>query len=123
MRSALISLAAMTLIAFPALAVAAPLTQQINTTNQGGSAVTLSSLERFINDAFTICVRVAALAVVGGLAYAGFLMATAGGNPEKFKKAKETLKQVIYGAIVIFGIGVIVNTIANFAASPTQILR
>jgi hypothetical protein len=88
-----------------------------------GSAITLTSLQSFIADAVSIFLVIASLAVVAGIAYAGFTMATAGGDEAKFKKGKTMLWQVIIGGAVIFGVGLIVNTIADFAQQPTQIFR
>ena len=88
-----------------------------------GTAITLSSLVMFIQQAVYVLWGIAGLAIVGGLAYAGFLMVTAAGDEAKFKKGKTMLGQVIIGAAVILGIGLIVNTIANFAVNPTNILR
>jgi len=88
-----------------------------------GTPVTLNSLETFISSAVGVFFRLAAVAVVGALAYAGFLMVTAGNNTQRFEQGKKMLQQVVIGAAVIFGIGIIVNTIAHFAMNPTGVIR
>ena len=90
---------------------------------EDATPITLTSLETFIGDAVGIFFRIAAIVVVGALAYAGFLMITSGSDTKRYEQGKNMLKQVLIGAAVIFGIGIIVNTIADFAAQPTQIFR
>ena len=88
-----------------------------------GTVITLSSLEGFVNTLVGTFLRIAAVLVVGGLIYAGFLMATSPGDSKRYEQGKKMLWQVIVGALVIFGIGIIVNTIASFATNPSAIVH
>lgn len=88
-----------------------------------GTPITLSTIVLLVNAIVRALWTIAGIAVVGGLAYAGFLMVTAGGDEKRFGKGKTVLWQVIIGALVIAGIGLIMNTIANFAVNPVGVLR
>ena len=70
-----------------------------------------------------IIAGLAGLIVVGMIVWAGITMATAGGNDARYKTGKSMLVNAVIGALVIFGVGLIVNTIANFADNPDNVLQ
>ena len=88
-----------------------------------GTAITLSDIAKLINSVVGYIVIISAVIVVGVIVWAGIMMATAHGDENKFKKGQDILKQAIIGGIVIFGVGIIVRTIASFAQNPAGILR
>jgi hypothetical protein len=88
-----------------------------------GTPITIDDIVILIDDLVSLLSTIAAVAVVGFIIYAGLKMAMAKGDPKKFEEGKQMLKMAIIGGVVIFGVGVIVSTIAGFAQNPTQILR
>jgi hypothetical protein len=86
-----------------------------------GQAISGQDVIDFVASVIEDLLIVAALVVVGFIVYAGLKMATAGEDSGAFGKAKETLINAIIGAVVIFGVGIIVRTIANFATNPTGV--
>lgn len=85
--------------------------------------LTLTSIEGTITDLFQYFIDIAAVVVVGAFVWAAILMMTAGGDQARYQKGKDMLVQVVIGAAVIFGVGLIVNTIAHFATNPSDVLR
>ena len=65
---------------------------------------------------------VSGLVVTGFVVYAGITIATAGDSDTKMKKGRAMLKNAVWGALVVFGVGVIVATLASFAQTPTSII-
>lgn len=88
-----------------------------------GQTLTLSKIVQLVNDVVNVFVTIAGLAVVGFIVYAGFRMVTSRGNDTEFGAAKKMLYNAVIGAVVIFGVAIIVNTIASFAQRPTSIIR
>ncbi len=88
-----------------------------------GTPITLSDIMQLINSIVGYIVIISGVIVVGVIVWAGIMMATSGADSERFKKGQTILKQAVIGAIVIFGVGIIVRTIASFAQNPTGILR
>lgn len=115
MRKVLLSFAVITTLVVPLVAFAATAPQP----NIDGKPVTLDKLETFVKDVMDSLITIVSLVVVGAFIYAGFLMVTAGDNAAQFGKGKTALKHAAIGAAIVFGVGVIVNTIANFAGDPT----
>jgi hypothetical protein len=89
----------------------------------GGIPITLGSLEAWVTGAIRVFFTLAGVAVVAGLAYAAFLMVTTGSDPKRFKQGKDMMVQVLVGGAIIFGVGLIVNTVANFAQNPEGVVR
>ena len=87
-----------------------------------GNAITLRDIVLLVQRIMNVGIVLATLAVVGMIVYAGFMMATDSGSGDRYKKGKDILKYSIYGALVVFGVGLIVNTIANVAYDPTNVL-
>jgi hypothetical protein len=88
-----------------------------------GDTLTLSKILFLVEDLINVFITLATISVVAFIVYAGFKMATSRGNEAEFKKGKEILFNAIIGGVVIFGVGIIVRTIAAFGVSPTNILR
>lgn len=115
-RTSLIALAFIAIIATPMLALA-----QIPAPIEG-TAITLEDVVLLVQRVMNIGIIIATLAVVAMIVYAGFKMATSRGVEKDYEDGKKMLKYAIYGALVVFGVGLIVNTIANVAYDPTNAL-
>ena len=69
------------------------------------------------------------LMVLGGLlagivvVWAGIAYMTSGSDATKVKAAKDVLKAGLIGALIIFGSGVIINTIRALATDPLQFFQ
>jgi TRAP-type C4-dicarboxylate transport system permease small subunit len=87
-----------------------------------GNAITLRDIVTLVQRVMNVGIVIATLAIVAMIVYAGFKMATSRGQEKDYEAAKQTLKYAIYGALVVFGVGLIVNTIANVAYDPTRVL-
>lgn len=87
-----------------------------------GNAITLADVVYLVQRIMNIGIVLATLAIVAMIIYAGFKMATSAGDDTGYKKAKSILYQAIWGGLVVFGVGLIVNTIANVAFDPTRAL-
>ena len=57
--------------------------------------------------------RTASLLAVIFVIWAGLKFVTAGGDPKKYQSAKDNLKAVLLGILVIYGVYVIIATVAN----------
>ena len=88
-----------------------------------GTPITLSDIVQTVKDVLNYILIVSGLVVTGFIVWAGILIATAHDNENQRKKGIDTLKNAVIGAIIIFGVGVIANTLASFAQAPTQILQ
>lgn len=102
------------LYAVPALAVDGP------TPPVDAKPITLSNLVNIAETLVDVFISVAALIMMGGIVYTGLQMILARGDQAAFAKAKQQLWYVIIGSAVILGVGLIMNTIANFAKDPTR---
>lgn len=116
-RKALAGLMPVATLLVPTIALARPVPVPIS-----GTEITLRDVVLLVQRVMNVGIVLATLAVVAMIVYAGFMMATAAGNEDKYGKGKTTLKYAIYGALVVFGVGLIVNTIANVAYDPTNVL-
>lgn len=114
MRTALVIFAVATLLTVPSMAVAGDLP---------GEAIEINDIKRLVEQVVQLLITVAALAVVGFIVYGAFKMITSAGNPTKFQEGKKIVINAVIGAAVVFGVGVIVNTIADFADEPSSIIR
>lgn len=69
------------------------------------------------------------LMVLGGIlagivvVWAGIAYMTSGSDSARVKTAKDVLKAGLIGALIIFGSGVIINTIKALAANPLQFFQ
>jgi lysylphosphatidylglycerol synthetase-like protein (DUF2156 family) len=114
MRTLLIIIGMCALIAVPLVADADDLP---------GKAIEVGDIKRLVERVVQMLITVASLAVVGFIVYGGMKMAMSAGNPTKFEEGKKIVINAVIGAAVIFGVGVIVNTIADFSDDPTTIIN
>lgn len=84
-----------------------------------GKAITITDITTTVKSVVQLLITLAAIAAVAAIVYGGLIMASSAGNDTKFKKGKDIIRNAIIGAVVIFGVGVIINTIADFTKSPT----
>jgi hypothetical protein len=119
MRTAILLLGALAVVAFPALAYAA---DSIPTPGEG-KAIGLSDIRTLIEGVLNFLIYFASIAMTGFIIVAGLRMVMSRGDAAKFGDAKKMLYNALIGAAVILGVGLILNTIANFAQDPTGILR
>jgi hypothetical protein len=75
-------------------------------------------VEYLVNAAITLM----EIGAIGMIIYSGFKMATSRGDAKEFGNAKNMLLYAVIGLAVIFGVGIIVRTIAAFGQNPTSIL-
>lgn len=118
MRTSLTALTLIAVCAFPVVALALD--------SEGppieGTVITLYDIVQLVRSIMNYGIILATLAVVAMIVYAGFKMATSRGVEKDYEDGKKMLKYAIYGALVVFGVGLIVNTIANVAYDPTNVL-
>ena len=86
-------------------------------------AITLRDIVRLLGDIIDIFWVAAGLIVMGFIVWAGVQMVMSKGDPTKFKAGKDALIKAIIGGIVVFGVGIIVNTLVSIGEDPTRILR
>ena len=113
------SIAIISFLVLPALTLAAA----TPTVPVEGEVITFSKIENLVKIVIRYITIFASLLVLGVFIYAGVLWVTAGDNQTKVTKAKALFKNAVIGALIVFGVGVIMNTIADFARQPTQIVR
>lgn len=116
-RTSLAVLALVAVCVFPVVAMA-DLTDEVLDTDP----ITLQDIVRIVRSIINYGIVLATLAVVAMIVYAGFKMATSRGVEKDYEDGKKMLKYAIYGALVVFGVGLIVNTIANVAYNPAGAL-
>lgn len=86
-----------------------------------GTPIEVQDVENLIEGIANFLLTIGGIIAVGYMVYGGIKMATSGGNDTGFGEGKKILTNAIIGAVVIFGVGVIINTIANFGEKPTSI--
>ncbi|MBP6855225.1 MAG: hypothetical protein KBD26_03685 [Candidatus Pacebacteria bacterium] len=74
-------------------------------------ATDIDTLPEFVEEVLRIVLKVGIPIVTLFIIYAGLLFVMAAGNPEKLKKAKETLLWTLVGAAVLLGAWVIAEAI------------
>jgi hypothetical protein len=84
-----------------------------NPLENGGVRDIPTLVREILKIVITVGVPIVALAII----YSGFLFVAAQGNPEKLKKAKETLLYVIIGAAILLGAYVIAEAIEATVAA------
>jgi len=87
-----------------------------------GKSIKLSDIEVFIEDIVDTLITISAFVIVGAFVFGGLAYMGALGD-ERQKKAGTYLKNAAIGAVIVFGVGLILTTIADFAQDPTQIVR
>ena len=75
-----------------------------------GNAITLSRLTLYIGRVAEFLVLISAVIAVIIIVWSGVVWMTAG-DSKRIDTAKATLKNGIIGALIVFGVGVIINTI------------
>lgn len=102
--------AATALLPFVVFAIAPPVI-----TDQGG-AVTLLQIEGLIKAIANFLVIVSVIVAVIFIIYGGIRWVMARDNDDAVKSAKAIVKNGIFGALVILGVGVILQTLAGVVA-------
>ena len=87
-----------------------------------GTAIKISDITQLVTSVLSFLLIVSGLVVTGFVVYAGITIATAGDSDTKMKKGRAMLQNAVWGALVVFGVGVIVATLASFAQTPTSII-
>lgn len=115
-RTSLTAIALIAVCAFPVVVMAQEVPIE-------GTVITFDDVVTLVEDAMWALITVASLAVVAMIIYAGFKMAISRGDEKEYGAAKNILKYAIYGAFIVFGVGLIVNTIASIALDPRDVLN
>lgn len=66
-------------------------------------------IEKILEIVLTVGIPIVTLAII----YSGFLFVKAQGNPEELKKAKDTLKYTLIGAVLLLGAWVLADAIGS----------
>lgn len=90
--------------------------QLVPTVTTPGQGVTLGELETLIGDIARFLVVISIIIAVIVIVLGGIMLMMARGNEEAAEKAKSTLKYGIIGALVVLGVGVILQTLAGVVA-------
>jgi undecaprenyl pyrophosphate phosphatase UppP len=85
-----------------------------------GQKVSLTKLIDMINQVAEFLVQVGPVIAVIFLIWGGITYMAAGANEERAQQAKTRIKNAIIGIIIIFGIGVILQTISSFIGGSLQ---
>ncbi|MEK7589495.1 MAG: hypothetical protein AAB479_02635 [Patescibacteria group bacterium] len=78
-----------------------------------GDPVTLTTIENIILRIITFLVTFGIIIAVGMIILGGIRWMAAAGNDEKAEGAKKMIKNGIYGAAIVLGVGVILRTVAS----------
>lgn len=107
------NLAVFSVILLPSLAQAV-LPDQINPNQPipGSNPVTMLEMKNIIASISNFLVIIAPIIFIIALVLSGITYMTAGASENLVKKAKDWLKFSIIGGLVVFGVGVIINTVA-----------
>jgi len=79
----------------------------------GDPGITLTEVEGLIGDIAGFMVVISIIIAVIVIILGGIMLMMARGNEEAAEKAKNTLKYGIIGALVVLGVGVILQTLAG----------
>ena len=88
-----------------------------------GTALNVGDVVGFVEKIANYLLIVAGLLVVIYIVYGAIKMITSRGDSTAFGEGKKIVINALIGAAVIFGVGVIVNTIRNFAKEPTSVIN
>lgn len=78
-----------------------------------GQPITLELIEYAVSVITDFLLYIAGTVAVFFVVLSGILWTTSGGEPKRLEAAKNMFKAAIIGSVIIFGVGVIVNTIEN----------
>lgn len=79
----------------------------------GDRGLTLTEIEGLIDTVANFIITIGIIIVVIAIVWAGIQFAIAGGDAEKQGKAKEWLKNGLIAAVIVLGVGVLLNTASN----------
>ncbi len=79
----------------------------------GPRGLTLAELGSLIAIVGSFLTNIAVLFAVIAIIVSGIMYMKAGSSPEAIKKAQAWFKNALLGALIVLGVGVIINTIAN----------
>ena len=82
-----------------------------------GQQISLAKLIDLVKQVATFLIQVAPIFAVIFIIWGGITYMAAGANEEKSKAAKARIKNAIIGAFVIFGVGLILQTISGFISN------
>lgn len=88
-----------------------------------GEAIEIGDVKTFAEQIAQTFITVAALTVVIFVIYGGIKMVMSQGDATKFGEGKKIVINAVIGGIVIFGVGIIIQTIAGFAQDPTSVFQ
>jgi hypothetical protein len=97
----------LSLLAMPMVASA------LATPGTGDEGLTLSEIEDLIDTVANFIITIGIIIVVIAIVWAGIQFATAGGDTTKQENAKSWLKNGIIAALIVLGVGVLLNTASN----------
>lgn len=83
----------------------------------GGNPITLTEIQNAIERIAQILIVVGVVIAVIMIIWGGIVWVTAGGSDTRLESGKKTVKNGIIGAIIVLGVGVILQTIAYFVAN------
>ena len=82
----------------------------------GGAGLSLTEVENLINTIARFLIVISVVVAVIFIIIGAVIWMTAGGNEDLAKKGKAYIRNGILGALIIFLIGVILQTISNLVA-------
>lgn len=88
-----------------------------------GKALNVGDVVGFVEQIANYLLIVAGLLAVIYMVYGGIKMIMSRGDPKAFGDGRAIVINAAIGALVVFGVGVIVNTIRNFAKEPTSVIN
>ena len=79
----------------------------------GAAALNLTEIQTIINNIGKWIVAIAAIVAVIFIIWGGIIWVSAGDNEGRQETAKKTIKNGIIGALIILGVGVLLQTLSN----------
>lgn len=79
----------------------------------GEEGLTQTEITNFINSLASLIIIIGVILAVISIVIGGVLYAVAGGNEDRVNTAKAWLKNGLIAAAIIFGVGVLLNTMRN----------
>ncbi len=87
-----------------------------------GQDLDFNGLIKILNGLACWLIRIVGTILVIFAIIAGFQYMMSGGNPERLKQANQNFIYVLIGGLVIFGVGVIIWTVANAVGVDANLL-
>lgn len=85
----------------------------IPTPSVGGRGLTLAEIGWLISTVGSFLTSVGVLIAIVAVIVSGLMYMKAGSSPEAVKKAQAWFKNALLGGLIVLGVGVIINTLAN----------